>query len=166
MTWRASIIGLLSMTAGLAPAANAQDALRQIRFITASGVGDHRWQGYIERLTPDSLHVRVRGTDTVAAFSRAVVRSVERERESHPGRAAGIGCLAVGTALGALGYFGTNDPDSPGLEKVAGVLGLGVGCALGAVGGVIVSAVRSRGWEPWLLPDSMPSIVPRDERSS
>ena len=162
MAWRSRIVGLLNATVVFASAANAQDVTRQIRFIAPDAGGDHQWQGYIERLTPDSLHLHARGTDTIAAFSRTAVRSVERERVVHPGRAAGIGCLAVGSAFGGLGYFGTHAPDSPGLEKVVGVLGFGVGCGLGAAGGFVVSGVRARGWDPWLLPDSLPS---RNSRS-
>lgn len=164
MTWQACFIGLLCTTAGLPSVANAQEAPRQVRFVTATVAGDLRWQGYLEQVTPDSLRLRVRGTDTIAAFSRSSIRSVERERLVHPGRAVGVGCLAVGAALGALGYFGTHDPDSPGLEKIAGALGLGVGCVVGAAGGFIVSAVRGRGWEPWLLPDSISSTVRPRER--
>jgi hypothetical protein len=145
MTTRACIIGLLYATVWPASAANAQELSRQVRFITASVAGDQQWQGYLERLTPDSLQLRVRGTDTIAAFSRPAVRSVERERVVNPGSAARVGCVTVGAALGALGFFGTHDPDSPGLEKTLGVLGLAVGCAGGAVGGLVVSATRSRG---------------------
>ena len=164
MTWRVRIIVLLYSTLGLGSAANAQDMARQVRFSTTSAAGDRRWQGHVERLTPDSLYLRVRGTDTIAAFPRKVIRSVERERRVHAGRAAGVGCLTLGAGLGALGYFGTHDPDSPGLEKTAGVLGLVVGRGVGAVGGLIVSAVRSHEWEPCVLPDSIPSTVPPNDR--
>lgn len=156
MTRRTRIIGLLCTTVGLASRAGAQDVSRQIRFTTTGAAGDHQWRGYVERLTPDSLRLRVRGTDTVASFSRSVVRSVERERLVNRGSAALVGCVTVGGALGAFGYLGTHDPDAPGLDTVAGVLGFGVGCGVGAAGGLVVSAVRSRGWEPWLLPDSLP----------
>ena len=134
----------------VASSASAQDASRQIRF----NVDARQWQGFIERLTPDSLYLRVRGTDSIGAFSRSAISSVERERVSHPGAAAGIGCLAIGAPLGALGYFGTHDPDSPGIEKVAGVLGFGVGCVVGALGGFLLETVSSHGWEPWPLPNS------------
>lgn len=127
-----------------------------MRVVAAGADGDRRWQGFVERLTGDSLYLRLLGTDSIAAFSRNAIRSVERRNPSRPGRAVGIGCLALGGALGALGYFGTHDPDSPGLEKTAGVLGLAAGCGLGAVGGLVVSAVRHRDWEPWILPDQLP----------
>jgi len=159
MTWQARIIGFLYATVWLASAVKAQDLSRQVRFVTASVAGEQRWQGYVERLTPDSLQLGVRGTDTIAAFSRPAVRSVERERVINPRRAAGVGCATVGTALGALGFFGTHDPDSLGLEKTLGVLGFAVGCAGGAVGGLIVSATRSHGWESWALPDTLPVNV-------
>src|SRR5215475_11301588 len=131
MTRRTRIIGLLYATVWPASAAHAQELSRQVRFITASVVGEQQWQGYLERLTPDSLQLRVRGTDTIAAFSRRAVRSVEREIIINPGRAASVGCVTVGGALGALGFFGTHDPDSPGLEKTLGVLGFAVGCVGG-----------------------------------
>jgi len=153
-------IGLCSLILGLASTVDAQEVPRQVRFTTTAGGGDHRWQGRFERLTRDSLYIGPFGTDTTAAFSRTAIGSLERGRLVHSGRAAGIGCLALGAALGALGYFGTHDPDSPGLEKTAGVLGLAVGCGVGAVGGFLVSVVRGHGWEPWTPPDSGLSIVP------
>src|SRR6476661_6692173 len=118
----------LSALGVLASAAGAQELTRQVRFIGGSPSGGvQQWQGYIERLTPDSLYLRVRGTDSVAAFLRTGISSVERERSVSLAAGAGVGCLAVGVPLGALGYFGTHDPDSPGIEKVAGVLGFAVG---------------------------------------
>jgi len=164
MIRRARIIGLLYAAAWPASAANAQGLSRQVRFITASAAGAQQWQGYLERLTLDSPQLRVRGTDTIAAFSRLAVRSVERERIVNPRRAAGVGCVTAGAALGPLGFFGTHDPDSPGLEKILGVLGFAVGCAGCTVGGLIVSAARSRGWESWALPDSLTAGVPRNGR--
>ena len=144
-----AIIALCSAL-GLASTASAQDTSVQIRFT----VGDesNRRQGYIDRLTLDSLYLRVRGTDTTAAFARKSIRSLEREHRSHPARAAGIGCLAVGVPLGAFIFSGTHDPDSPGLEKIFGVLGFGVGCGVGALGGSILSLSRRSEWEPWILP--------------
>lgn len=148
------IIGLLCASAGLARSATAQ-AGPQVRFNTADSAGDHEWTGRLAWVTPDSLHVLVHGADKIVAFSRAVVRGVERRRwKVLPTRAAGIGCLATGAALGALGYFGTHDPDSPGLEKTIGVIGAVAGCAAGAVGGLVTSAVRGHRWESWSLPDS------------
>lgn len=156
MSWRSSLLAVLLATPALAPAAIAQDPYRPIRFTTADTAGVHHWQGFFEGLTPDSLYIRFRDADSISAFSRSAIGSVERQREIHSLRTVGIGCLAVGAPLGALGYFGTHDPDSPGLEKIAAVLGFGAGCLAGGVGGLIVSAVRRNGWERWALPDSLP----------
>jgi opacity protein-like surface antigen len=155
MPWRSPLLAVLLATPALAPAAIAQDPYRPIRFTTADTAGVHRWQGFFEGLTADSLYMRFRDADSISAFSRSAIGSVERQREIHALRGVGIGCLAVGAPLGALGYFGTHDPDSPGLEKIAGVLGFGTGCVAGGIGGLIVSAVRRNGWERWPLPDSV-----------
>jgi hypothetical protein len=156
MLRRLHIIGLVCTAISLARDARAQDPSRQdlsrqVRFIGASASRVQRWQGYIERVTPDSLYLRVRGTDSTATFLRSSISSLERERIVNTGAVVGAGCLAVGVPLGALGYFGTHDPDSPGLQKVAGALGFVVGCGAGAVGGLIVSAVRAHGWEAWTI---------------
>jgi len=164
MTRSARMIGLLCASAALARSAEAQ-AGPQVRFTTTDSTGNHEWTGRLEWVTPDSLRVVVPGTDKIVAFSRAVVRGVERRRWTvSPARAAGIGCLATGAALGALGYFGTHDPDSPGLEKIAGVIGAVGGCAAGALGGLVTSAVRGHRWESWSLPDSASFLAdpPRD----
>jgi len=155
MLWRVPLLAALVTAAASAHAAIAQDPYRPIRFTTSDTAGVHRWQGFFEGLTPDSLYMRFRDADSISAFSRSAIGSVERQREIHSLRGVGIGCLAVGAPLGALGYFGTHDPDSPGLEKIAGVLGFGAGCVAGGIGGLIVSAVRRNGWEPWPLPDSV-----------
>lgn len=159
MTWRPAIGVFLCMTLGLASALGAQSVPPQVRFLTASDGGNRKWQGYITELTPDSLRLRVGGTDSMVVFSRSVIHSVERQ---HPesGRAVGMGCLTVGGLFGAVGYFGTHDPDSPGIEKQVGVLALVVGCVVGGVGGLIVDTVQHRSWEPWVLPESIPSSVP------
>jgi hypothetical protein len=166
MLWRARLLSLLSATAVLAPPAIAQDPYRPIRFTTADTGGLHHWEGFFEGLTHDSLYVRFRDADSISAFARSAIGSVERQRDIHALRKVGIGCLAVGAPLGALGYFGTHDPDSPGLEKIAGVLGFGVGCAVGGIGGLIVSAVDHNGWERWSLPDSLPSATKRPDNDA
>jgi hypothetical protein len=160
MTWRPGIGVFLCMTLGLASALGAQSIHRQVRFLTDSDGGIRKWQGYVTELTPDSLRLRVGGSDSIVVFSRSAIRSVEREPPDRSERAAGVGCLIGGGVLGALGYFGTHDPDSPGLEKQVGVLALVVGCAVGGVGGLIVDAVQPKSWEAWVLPDSIPSSVP------
>jgi len=167
MTRSAWIIGLLCATVASAPEARAQDLPKQVRFITADFTGEHRWRGRLERLTPDSLELRVSGADTIAAFSRTAVRFAERQHLAlSPGRAAGVGCLTVGAALGAVGFLGPNHSgDYSGLKNIAGVFGLVAGCGVGAVGGLLVSAARGQRWEPWLLPVSSPSsTVPPNER--
>jgi hypothetical protein len=143
-----------SCTLAVAPAAKAQELPRHVRITVGTAAAEARWEGSPERLSPDSLYLRVRGADTVAVFSRTAIRSAERRRVVNSGRIVGAGCVAGGVALGALGYFGTHDPDSPGLEKTFGLIGLGVGCLVGGAGGIIVSAVRGHGWEPWTLPTS------------
>lgn len=154
MKHSARISAFLCLSAGLARSATAQ-AGPQVRFTTVDSTGNREWTGRVEWVTPDSLHVLVHDADKIVAFSRPVVRGVERRRwKVSPARAAGIGCLATGAALGALGYFGTHDPDSPGLEKPIGVISAVVGCGAGAVGGLVTSAVRGHRWESWSLPDS------------
>jgi len=169
MTWCVRVIGFLCTTLGLASALDAQAVPHQVRFFIATSDVDHQWQGYLERLTPDSLYLRVPGSDTIAAFPRSVVRSVERERRVSRGRAAGMGCVAVGAALSAVIFESvthSHNADDRAYTPIAGTIGLGVGCAAGAVGGLIVSAVRSHGWEPWILPGSIPSPEPPNERCS
>jgi hypothetical protein len=163
MAWRPFLIGVFAATiAGAASAstARAQSDPQEVRFRAEGGRGGH-WQGYLERLTHDSVYLRVRGTDTLATFSRLAVDSVERRRLVKVPRAVVIGCLAVGGPLGALGYFGTHDPDSPGIEKTVGAVAFVVGCGVGAIGGAIVSAARDHHWEPWMLPEEIPSLPPR-----
>jgi len=156
MIRRLHIIGLVCTAISLAPDARAQDASRhdlsrQVRFIGPSASGVQRWEGYIERVTSDSLYLRVRGTDSTATFLRSSISSLERERVVNVGAAVGTGCLAVGVPLGALGYFGTHDPDSPGIEKLVGAVSFVAGCGIGAIGGLIVSGIRAHGWEAWTI---------------
>lgn len=155
MTWRVSLFALACATALWPCAGNAQEPYRRVRFTTADSTGVQHWDGFLERVTKDSLYVRFRDADSISAFSRAAIGSVERQRDVHPLRRVGIGCLVVGGALGALGYSATRDPDSPGLEKVAGVLGFGVGCIAGGLGGLLVTAIDHNGWESWTLPDPL-----------
>jgi len=160
MAWRPFLIGLVPATIAAATSAgtaSAQSDPQEVRFRAEGGRGGH-WQGYLERLTHDSVYLRVRGTDTVAAFSRLAVDSVERRRLVKVPRAVVIGCLAVGGPLGALGYFGTHDPDSPGIEKTVGAVAFVVGCGVGAIGGAIVSAAHGHQWEPWTLPAALRSL--------
>lgn len=167
MGWRPFAIGVFAATiaAAIAPGAGAQTVPQEVRFIAPPGRAGH-WQGYLERLTPDSLYLRVHGSDSVAAFSRFAVDSVQRPRLVKVPRAVSIGCLALGGPLGALGYFGTHDPDSPGIEKTVGAVALVVGCGVGAIGGAIVAAVHGHQWEPWILPAEFPSSPPLCEKSA
>lgn len=152
MTRLSPIIALLLMMVGLAPDARAQDHHEHVRFMAADSTGDHRWEGRLEQLTFDSLKVRVGGADTIATFSRAVVHSVERQvRARTRSAAAGMGCLIGGVALGALGYLGGHDPDSPGFENLVGAVGFFVGCGAGAVVGLVASLLRGERWEAWAL---------------
>ena len=155
MAWRASLFAIVCATSLIPRAADAQEPYRRVRFSTADSSGVQHWEGFLERLTKDSLYVRFRDADSISAFSRTVIFSVERQRDIHPLRRVGIGCLAVGAALGAVGYSASRDPDSPGIEKVAGVLGFGVGCIAGGFGGLLLTAIDHDGWEPWTLPDSL-----------
>ena len=162
MAWRSLGIGLLHTTIAIAVSttvSSAQGVPQEVRFLAQGERGGH-WQGHLERLTRDSLFLRLRGTDSVAAFSRLAVDSVERRRLVKVPRAVGIGCLAVGGPLGALGYFGTHDPDSPGIEKTVGAVAFVVGCGVGAIGGAIVAAVHGPRWEPWTLPQELPPSPP------
>jgi len=157
-------IGVLPALMVLPNEVAGQEAPSRVRFVATGAMEDVRWQGAFERLTTDSLYIRVRVADTMAAFSRTTIRSVERDAPTRAGRTAGIGCLVLGTALGAQGYFGTHDPDSPGLENRIGVLSFVVGCAVGAFFGPIVSGNHGEHWQPWVLPDSLVAPTSRPVR--
>jgi hypothetical protein len=157
MSWRTRLLAALVTTAALAPVAVAQDPYRPIRFTTADTAGVYQWQGLFERLTRDSLFIRLRDADSISAFSRLSIGSVERQRDIHSLRTVGIGCVALGALLGGIGYSATRDPDSPGLQKTVAGLAFGAGCAVGGLGGLIVAAAHHDGWERWTLPDSLPT---------
>lgn len=100
----------------------------------------------------------------MATFARNGISTVEREPPVRSERAVKVGCLGVGALLGVIGYFGTHDPDSPGLEKTVGALSLAVGGVVGAVGGLLGAVVQNKDWEAWVLPDSLPSTGRLAER--
>jgi hypothetical protein len=134
-------------------AAHAQQLPQRVRLTTADSAGERQWTGHLERLMRDSVELRLTGPDTIVVFSRATIRLAERQTTRvSKGRAATVGCVIGGAALGAVGFSGPdNSGDYSGIRKVTGVIGIVVGCPAGALIAVLVS--RGQKWEPWLLPD-------------
>lgn len=112
------------------------------------------WSGTIERLTPDSLYLRVAQADTVAAFSRANVGEVQRLRPPlSRGQAMKTGCVVGAVALAVYGVASSHDPDSPGVAEVTGAaVGAVIGCGVGALMGAIFSSGSREAWERYTLP--------------
>jgi hypothetical protein len=152
MTRQVAIIGLLCATFGVASASNAQDTPQKVRITSVDANGEHRWQGYVARLTPDSVYLRIGGADSIAAIPRKWIHTYERERPARPARAAGIGCLSVAGAIGALGFLGAKGSSDPGPGYMITMIASGVGCGLGALGGLVVSAARVNEWSTWEIP--------------
>jgi len=152
MNWKSTSFVALSLMLS-AMAAHAQQFPQQVRLTTADSAGERQWTGHIERLMHDSVALRLSAPDTIVAFSRAAIRLAERRTARvSKGRAATVGCVIGGAALGAVGFSGPdNSGDYSGIRKITGTIGIVVGCPAGALVAVLVS--RGQKWEPWLLPD-------------
>lgn len=154
MNWNsASSAGLALILSAVA--ARAQERPRQVRLTTADSVGERRWTGYVQRLTRDSIELRVSptGPDTIVTFSRTAIHLAERRTAGvSKQRAAIVGCAIGAAALGAAGFAGPDKSgDYSGMKKINGVSGIVLGCPAGAIVGVLVS--RGQKWESWRLPD-------------
>jgi hypothetical protein len=126
-------------------------AMPRIRFVVVRDGASGELVGRLQSVTADSIGVRFANVDTVVFFARRSVTRLERERRRlGPGRGALLGCVSGGVLLGVYGYSTTHDPDSPGIERVAGVLGGAVGCGAGALIGLFLGS-RSPQWEPFTL---------------
>lgn len=129
-------------------AAATQDSIK-IRFTVVSNGAERQWTGLLEKLSDDSIFVRVVGVDTLVPFARNDLRTLERwHRAVSRGRGAKIGCLVVGASLGVLTLLATTGSELKGLTFV----GLVVGCGVGALGGVIAGAGSREWWGPFELP--------------
>lgn len=128
---------------------------RLIRITAVDAGGERRWTGYIERLTRDSIELRLVpvAPDTFVTLSRSAIRLAERQTPAvSKQRAALVGCAMGGAVLGAVGFSGPDQSgDFSGMKKVNGVLGTIVGCPIGAVVAVLVSPGQR--WEIFLLPE-------------
>ena len=98
--------------------------------------------GRLLAMTGDSLLMErtdVLGQPRLALPLDSVRRlDVYRSRGRARTRAVATGCLAGGVAVGFLGLQ-VRDPDSPGLERYAALVGAGYGCSVGALVGALVS---------------------------
>jgi hypothetical protein len=154
MSWKSAPFAALSLVLSVI-AAHAQEFPQRVRLTTADSAGERRWTGYIKRLTPDSVELRVvsAAPDTFVTFARTAIRLAERQTPPvSRQRAAVVGCAMGGSALGAVGFSGPDQSgDYSGMKKINGVLGVFLGCPIGVVVAVLVS--RGQRWEPWLLPE-------------
>ena len=118
-----------------------------VRVTFRDSLGGHRLVGHLMSVAPDSLALRVIDSDSVVRLARSTVSRVERGVEVSFGKAVLTGCLAVGGAL-ALAGSQAHDPDSPGIETVAAVLGGVLGCVFGGGAGYLIASLRERySWE-------------------
>jgi len=103
--------------------------------------------------------LRVVDTDSIVSIDRNTVLRTELRGDTSVGKAMIVGCLTVGGVL-ALAGSQVHDPDSPGIEKVAAVLGGLFGCLLGAGAGFAVSSLNERSnWEEVTVCDPTVSRV-------
>lgn len=140
-----ALLSILILPPALAAQAPVPDYL--VRVTLRDNSGDHRVFGRLTSVSPDSLILRVADTDSIIGIDRRMVLRIERRIEVSVGKAMIVGCLALGGTL-ALAGSQVHDLDSPGIEKVAAVLGSLVGCAVGALGGAAIGSLsRHYGWE-------------------
>ena len=135
--------------------AGALEPPTKVRITTVDSSGQRRWTGYVQRLTRDSIELRVvsGAPDRVVTLPRSAIRLTERQTPAvSRQRAALVGCAMGGGVLGTVGFSGPDQSgDFSGMKKVNGVLGIILGCPVGAVVAVLVS--RGQKWESFLLPD-------------
>src|SRR3954468_17260980 len=131
MNWKSASFAALCLVLSVATAC-AQELPQHVRVTTADSAGERRWTGYIKRLTPDSVELRVVSTapDTFVTFARTAIRLAERQtRAVSRQRAAVVGCAMGGAVLGAVGFSGGDQSgDYSGMKKINGVLGVVLGC--------------------------------------
>jgi hypothetical protein len=139
-----AIVALASMYATSA----GQQAMPDypVRVTIREGNGDIRLIGRLTALAPESLTLRVTESDSVVTVERSRILRVERHHNVSIGKAAAIGCAALGATLGLLGAT-SHDPDSPGIEAPIAIAAVIVGCGLGGLGGAIIGVVGGQGWE-------------------
>jgi hypothetical protein len=146
---RLSHIGVLLAGLVLPPALAGQAPVPEhvVRVTVRDSVGRHRLVGHLMSVAPDSLMLRVINSDSVVKIDRSSVSRIERGVEVSFARAVIVGCVAVGGAL-ALAGSQVRDPDSPGIETVAAVVGGVLGCVFGGGAGFLISSLRERySWE-------------------
>jgi hypothetical protein len=146
---RVSHIGALLFALLLPPASAAQAPVPDylVRVTLRDNERERRLLGHLTSVAPDSLILMVADGDSLVGIDRRTVLRVESRVDVSVGKAMIAGCLALGGVL-ALAGSQVHDPDSPGIEKAAAILGGLFGCALGALGGAVISSLRARyGWE-------------------
>ena len=114
-----------------------------VRVTLQDSLGGHRVVGHLTSVAPDSLVLRVVDSDSVVSIDRSTVSRIERRADVNFFQAVVGGCLVVGGAL-ALAGSQVRDPDSPGIETVAAVLGGVLGCAFGGGAGFFIASLRER----------------------
>jgi hypothetical protein len=130
------------------PGLSAQTPLPEtpVRLTARDSVGEHRVVGMLLTATSRSLVLRAEETDSILTFDRSSVVRVETQRPSSIQKAALIGCLFLGGAF-ALAGAGIHDPDSPGIENIAAVVGFVVGCGVGGGVSALLSIWSGSRWQ-------------------
>jgi hypothetical protein len=134
----------------MAQDAPAPDDSIRVRFTFASDGAQQRWTGLLERVTRDSIVLRVAGADTLALFPRTGLKRLQRHRTMSVGRNAGRGCLVVGAFAGVLGVLMVMEGDE--FAAPFPLVSAALGCGLGALAGVVTGALYREWWEPFELP--------------
>jgi hypothetical protein len=158
---RVSLFGTLlvglALPSALVGQASVPDYLVRVTLRDSSA---HRLVGYITLVTSDSLALQLFESDSIARIDRNPLLRIERRPDVGIGKAMLAGCVAVGGIL-ALAGSQVHDPDSPGIETVAAVVGGLFGCLLGAVGGFAIGSLSQRNsWEEITLCDPIGSRSP------
>jgi len=146
---RVSHIGAVLFALVLPPALAGQAPVPDyvVRVTLRESSGGQRLLGRLTSVAPDSLVLRVADSDSLVRIDRRTLLRIERRVDVSIGKAMLAGCLALGGILGLAGSQ-VHDPDSPGIENVAAVLGGLFGCTLGAMGGFAIGSLSGHyGWE-------------------
>jgi hypothetical protein len=117
-----------------------------VRVTVRDSVREQRIIGMLLTATSKSLVLRAEDTDSILTFERANVVRVEIQPSLSIGKAALAGCLFLGGAL-ALAGSGVHDPDSPGIERIAALLGFVVGCGVGGGAGALLTIWSGSRWQ-------------------